>query len=562
MARARAKGERRRGKLTARRAEAIAVQKEILAGIRERVVDLIGHHTPEFAAYSKEYEEQFREYQGVATKDEIVAEARRSDIVYCGDYHTLEQAQKTCVKILREVVPGRKVVLALEMIRAKDQLHVDAYMAGRLGEEEFLRAIDYPQSWGFPWANYKLLFDFARKHDLRVVGLNYRPTRARASKLVQRDAFAAQILARLLDQGEGELVWVLYGDLHVAPPHIPARVDELLAKLGTPRRSMIVFQNNKRLWFRLAEQGLVPGYDAVRLGPGRYCVLNTPPWIKLQTYLDHLEQRVFSTPEEEDDAPAYEDNVAQLITELGRLIGVPEAPVDDFQLYTPDDLDALLSKARSLGGVRLLRLLVESARSLYFPEGRILFLSEIDSNHAAEAAAEYLHHVCSGYSLKGRDARDLFYLRCLRKCFGFFGSMLLNPKRKTDYFKDHDLFLQRWYRKRLPPARERQRRVSRLVVQHQRAVEQVLRSGRGRPRLRKIYEEDPELGYGVSRALGSIMGDKLYRAFMDGLLEKEELVFLFCDPQRGPNRALDTYLTLRRRLKAVKKPFKSKDEFF
>jgi len=140
--------------------------------------------------------------------------------------------------------------------------------------------------------------------------------------------------------------------------------------------------------------------------------------------------------------------------------------------------------------------------------------------------------------------------------------MLLNPKRKTDYFKDHDLFLSRWYRRRLPPHRELQRRISRRVIQHQRAVERVLARGRGALRLRKVYEEDAALGYGVSRALGFIMGDKLYRAYMDGMLGKDEIRELFTDPLAPPGRALERYLELRRFLKAVKKPFKSKDEFF
>ena len=145
---------------------------------------------------------------------------------------------------------------------------------------------------------------------------------------------------------------------------------------------------------------------------------------------------------------------------------------------------------------------------------------------------------------------------------GFFTSQVLNPKRKTDFFRDHDLFLSRWRGKRLEGERAIQRQVSRLVVQHQRAEEELLHQGGTRLRLRRVYGQDPELGFGVSRSLGSILGDKLYRAMMEGILEKRQIRDLLFRPLDRPGQPFELYFWLRKTLRAVHKPFQSKDDFF
>lgn len=533
----------------------------MLAGIKARIHDLIGQNSPELRAYQAVYERCFKSWRAFSTKARLVEAAQAADVVYCGDYHTLHQAQKTNVKILREVVRSRRVCLALECVRARDQPHIDDYMAGRTDEATFLSRLEFERHWSFPWRNYKLFFDFARAHGLRVIGLNFRPPRGSKDKLLRRDAFAAQLVVQALSEPDPPLVWVVYGDLHVAPPHIPTQVRKILGAERPDLRQVVVFQNNKQLYFRLAEQGEVQRVDTVELDEDVFCVLNTPPWVKLQSYLDHLEREVFAADDDEDPA-AYEDLVVQRVDELAGLLGVPAPSGDDLKVISGRPAGArIVPPALDREGGLVLASLVESVGAHYFPTARLVLLAKPHANHAAEAAAEYLHHVLSGYGLAGRDAHDRFYLRCLRKAIGFFGSMLLNPKRKTDYFKDHDLFLARFRGRRLPPHRERKRRIARLVVQHQRRMDALLAEGGERLRLRKVYRQDPELGFGVSRALGTIMGDKLYRALAQDLVPQAEVLALMRDPC-PPGTAWRLYRTWRARLKAVRKPYQSKDEFF
>lgn len=550
------------------RKETLQSQRRLLLGLKRRIHDLIGDDSRQLKAYRRQYEQVFQSFEGFTTKAEVVEACLAADVVFCGDYHTLLQAQKTNVKILREVVPRRRVVLALECVRARDQRHLDEYLAGRLEEAEFLKRIRYAETWGFPWEHYRLFFDFARAHDLRVVGLNYKPPRSDPDRLLKRDAFAAQVLARVLEDEPGALVWVAFGDLHIAPQHMPRQLQLILRRRGQSKEPVLLFQNNKHLYFRLADEGRLLNVDTVRLAKGRYCILNTPPWIKLRSYLDHLETVVFPDRDEDEaepeepENPAYEDYVHQLIEDLAGFLEIERDDLEDFQLYTSTNLRALRHELRVPGPRGTLDRILESARVHYFPAQRAIYLSAFDSNHAAEAAAELLHHRCSGYRPNRGDVQDRFYRNALAKTFGFFGSQVLNPKRKTNYFKDHDLFLSRWRGKRLSGAKALQRTISRLVVQHQRAMERVLEQGHGRPRLRRVYLVDPATGLGVSRALGSIMGDKLFRAMMEGLLSKDDIRDLMSRPLDAPGAPFELYRELRGTLKAVKKPFKSKDEFF
>ncbi len=551
-------------KLSAAEREALSLQLAILKATKERIRDHIGANPPELEAYSRTYEGVFRRTPVISSKRELVREAREADLVFCGDYHSLRQAQKTHVKILREVVKTRRVALAIEMVEARDQPRLDAFMRGTLDEREFLEAIDYEATWGFPWENYRIVFDFARAHGIPVVGLNFKPPRRRPGRLLKRDAFAAQILARLMAEDPERLVWCMYGDLHLAPQHMPAEVERILERRGDRRRVMLVYQNNKALWNRLARRGLVPGVDTVKLGPGRWCVLNTPPWIKLQSYLDHLERSPVASrrdhgDDDEAEGSAYDDQVAHVVGELARVLGIRSVPTDHFQVLGPDELEALPAPLPWLAPSRL-PVVLPASGCVYFPETRTLYLDKIDANHAAEGAAEYLHHMASGYRLEGRDDRDAFYLRTLQKAVGFFGSLLLNPKRKTDYFLDHELTIIALRGRRRTPLQEGRLRVARRVVEHQRAFDRLI--SQGKPlRLRAVYREDRDLGQGVSRALGYIMGDKLHRGLMQGVVTKEDLLAFLSDPL-PPGRSLEVYSEFRRRLKAVRKHFHSKEEFF
>ncbi len=100
----------------------------------------------------------------------MAAELSRDDVVFLGEQHDDPGTHRMELAVLESV--GRRrhdVVLALEMFERDVQPVLDAYLAGRMSEADFLRM-------SRPWPNYatdyRPLVEFARAHGWRVVAGN------------------------------------------------------------------------------------------------------------------------------------------------------------------------------------------------------------------------------------------------------------------------------------------------------------------------------------------------------------------------------------------------------
>lgn len=313
------------------RRELVAVQREALKSLQAELRDVLGPTPASLRRYQAEYERDFRGFRRLVSREELVLEVVRADLVYCGDFHTLGQAQRTPLRILRSIVERRPVFLALEMVMARHQRVLDAFLAGEIQEREFLEAIDYARTWGFDWSHYRPLFELAREHHLPVQALNSRPYAEKVG-LAARDRFAARLIARLSLERPDALVFVLFGELHLAQGHLPARVEALLQRHGARRRPVLIYQNSESLYFKLAARGLEHQADVLHLRRGAYCVMTAAPWVKLQSQLHWYRQAPELTSkllnEEIDDAhpedviPYHEE-----VDALGRLVEIGRAHV-------------------------------------------------------------------------------------------------------------------------------------------------------------------------------------------------------------------------------------------
>jgi uncharacterized iron-regulated protein len=66
--------------------------------------------------------------------------------------------------------PG--LAIGLEMVPRSRQAALDDWTAGKLDEAQFLRAVDWQNSWGFDYALYRPVFDFARAQRVPMLALN------------------------------------------------------------------------------------------------------------------------------------------------------------------------------------------------------------------------------------------------------------------------------------------------------------------------------------------------------------------------------------------------------
>ncbi|HUB09309.1 MAG TPA: ChaN family lipoprotein, partial [Myxococcales bacterium] len=319
-------------------AELIALHQKLFERQRRLVELSTAPEGRELVRYRRRYQAFVRSYERAVPYEDVLRQAAAADVVYVGDYHTLRQAQRAFVKLADRLCErGRPPVLALEFVQGRYQRAVDRFLAGSLDEVELLEAIRYRRHQAFDvWPNFRPIFELARRRQLRIVAID-RPAGGPRS-LRERDAFAARSLARAVKPGE--LALVLVGQLHLAPPHLPAAYERELARLGRPpARRLLLYQNCEEIYWRLERQGLEHQVEAVRIGDDALCLVNSSPLVCQQSYLDWVE----ATREGElldSWAPAHHFREAALL--LGRFLEVDLEPaLDSVRVHAAGDLGFL-----------------------------------------------------------------------------------------------------------------------------------------------------------------------------------------------------------------------------
>ena len=480
-------------------------------------------HSAAFRSYEARYRRLTRSYERVLSRTEIEAQVQSADVVYVGDYHTLRLAQESFLSLVRAgAARGRRQVLAIEFVEGRHQKVLDDYLAGALSERRFLARIGHAYSGGFDiWPAFKAIFDYARAQKLSVVAID---RRARGSRsLALRDAYAAARVSKAARAADHPQVFVLMGQFHVAPCHLPAQVK---AELGpSARRShLVVYQNCEGVYWRLARKGLADQVEGVQVRRGEVCLNNTSPVVCQQSFLDYLEAEAGDEPLANRGAAGHFRQMARLI---GRFAGIKvEEALADVEVGTIADVD-FLARVRqrgrfSRGELAQIRRQVLSRESYYIPRARTAYLATLSLNHAAEEAAHFVRHCCAGAALDApRRPSEAFYARCLEEALGFFGSKLVNPRRRCLQIPD--------WAAAFETRRGEDRQVAAFVLAHKAAEEEGPDEA-----VKLIPLREGPLFHAVSHGLGYQLGEALYRAFDEGALSKAKLRALFHDPLVDP----------------------------
>ena len=522
-----------RAAVSSSRQELIDIQKNIVEDLRREIRASVGGETREYQMYLQEYNRQFRHYERRSSMDEMLARLRRADIIYNGDYHTMPQAQRIPLRILRRLVHRRpRVTLAVEVVRIDHQDHLDRYMAGDISEAEFLDAIDYESTWGFPWAQYRELLLFAKQHRLRVLGINSQPKGGRWT-LRKRDRAAARVIARELLERPERLIYVFDGDLHIAPQHLPEAVDTLLAGFDRKPRSVIVYQNNESIYWELARDRLEQETDVVLMGEDRFCVMSTPPIIKFQSYLNWIDNtRELASPSLRGwqgdifgDEALY-NQILQMVHIISQFLEIGADGLEDFIVHSPADLDFLYrlraDRRLSPGEIAAIAAHIRTNESYFIEKGNIIYIANLSVNHAAEEATHFIHRVSAGPRRPDLTQAEDFYCRVMREALGFFGSKIINHKRLCYKEVDYVDFLEKTARKRIRDPRRREiREISRIVTRHKKLERNYFRTGKRfkPPNLSRLHLP---VRLGVVHALGYMLGNRLYHALIRQLLPRKK----------------------------------------
>jgi uncharacterized iron-regulated protein len=117
----------------------------------------------------------------------MMDETRRSRVIFVGETHTRMADHRLELRVIKALYrQGRPLAIALEMFTADHQPQLDAWVAGRLGPDRFIRL--YYGDWQMPWPYYRAILTYARDRQIPLVGLNV-PQEIPAK--VAREGFAA-----------------------------------------------------------------------------------------------------------------------------------------------------------------------------------------------------------------------------------------------------------------------------------------------------------------------------------------------------------------------------------
>jgi uncharacterized iron-regulated protein len=106
-----------------------------------------------------------------ATYDQILAEAKKADIVLFGELHDNPMCHWLQRELTQDLYNDKKenLVLGAEMFEADDQIAFNEYLAGRVSEKTFKDEVKLWQNYG---TDYKPLVDIAKTNKLKFIATN------------------------------------------------------------------------------------------------------------------------------------------------------------------------------------------------------------------------------------------------------------------------------------------------------------------------------------------------------------------------------------------------------
>jgi hypothetical protein len=263
-------------------------------------------------------------------------------------------------------------------------------------------------------------------------------------KIGARDRHAAAKIAEIRLRHPEAAIFVLFGESHLAPGHLPREVRQFLPGANI----LTVLQNIDALYWRAAGE---PAHkvEAVRVNDEVLCVFNATPLEKYESYRLCLDQWSRC-----DDGPDFAPTIYNLIDSLVRFLEInrysphnstqPKFLVDMLPEVYGGASGAMLRRLLSRRGIadaerEAMLASVEERGSAYLPKVNAFYIREFQMIHAAEDATRFLHQACQGLPqrLNGnhdadsnrKNPVDDFYAHVIEAAVAYFGSRVLYPSR-------------------------------------------------------------------------------------------------------------------------------------
>lgn len=387
--------------------------------------------------YLCDFTEAYLDYDRVLTTPELEQKFRSADVLLVGDYHALAASQNFAAELLARLASaGRPVILALEMVFARDQRMLDRWFRGEISEDELRSGIRYDEEWGYDWEPFAQVLRLAPQHSCGVYGIDSGP-RGSMRRIGLRDRNAAVKIAELREKFPQAIVLALFGEAHLAPNHLP----RWLRQNRPQDRILTVLQNVDELYWKSAGE-LRDGVQAVAVNDDAVCVFNSTPLEKYESYRIYIE-RWRTEPSQPDLAPTFYNVVDSLLQSLGLEQYYPAAGNHPSTLAEEYPEVQTCSDQRGLERLLLRRGLLAAERRqalgklrlngcVYLPRQNVLLMERLQMAAAAEEAVRFVQSECRGPASFqgpwiGSSAEHQFYFEVMERALVTFGVRVLLP---------------------------------------------------------------------------------------------------------------------------------------
>lgn len=501
--------------------------------------------------YSAKFETSLPVEFDRVTQVDLLEAMRRPRFILYGDFHALKQSQRGLLRAIRAYSQKYKnapFVLALETFKSRNQDILDSYVRGEITDQELLVKTSYNRDWGFPWPNFKPIIDFAIKNNIPVIGVN--SDNGGKDPLATRDRFAASTLFDASAKYPGRTIICLIGEYHLADSHLPRALDREAMRRGLQDQCSVlrILSNVDRYYFQMQSERTHKPTEYLRLKPDVYCIMNSPPWMKWQSYSIWEEMRSSGFGQVDDDPieidDSFDENTEEsfdidyqflaLARNLSTFLGFKHSELDlsNFNIsYSPDGgFDQFLDDS-SWATPRELGRMVERANLdgfYYVSQTNTLLLTSLSINNLAEGAGQHLHRTMSEFNDMQGNLDEAFYRKVYKAMIGMLSAKILNPRRKVNLLQHHKHFLVKTAKRRLLGHASTRRDTSRAVLKHHEWMQQRLDNGgdfRNRPT--SIYELDGQIDGEISQAIGYFLGHTIYGRVMANKLPTLKVRDLF-----------------------------------
>jgi hypothetical protein len=230
---------------------------------------------------------------------------------------------------------------------------------------------------------------------------------------------------------------------------------------------------------------------------------------------------------------------------ISQFLEIEAEDLDDFVVYSPADLNFLdrlrAENGLSLEEIKSIAAHIRTNESYFIENGNIIYIANLSINHAAEEASHFIHKVCAGPRREGLGQIEDFYCRVMREALGFFGSKIVNHKRRCYTLRDFEDPELRHPTLR-PHRLEELRTIGRHVRDHKTRERAFIKSGEMWDLEGPIYELPLAIHLGVTHALGYMLGNAMFENLMKGRIEKKAIRELFFMNFSDLEQSLPTYL--------------------